>query len=655
MNIVPSIPNKLLSRSIRDHRDPKELLYFYVRKLVSKSQNVLYLRNPGSAPLFQFYDHAKAANIVYGDGLKDKPYITRMLDSYAPFFEFQGAGLQKRFRPDMARLKAAHPQIFQEQEDAVCAQDVKLELLSALRDERKAVQDNMNKVYVPLRDVRHVDTINGVLVFTAQCVVEYDDQVIQLPEGVKVKYKNLERTTFVTVLEYNNKTNTVIFQTSARLNTAGRPALENSPVYLIDRLLTCIERSDPQQGPFSGLVERKPKIIAYDERPAGTYLALDESQQQAVAQAIGHSITYIWGPPGTGKSFTLATLLLNVFLRKERTLVCAIANVAVDGLTSKLIEAVKAYGADLLKNGEILRIGYVQDKELKKIDALFPEDRAIRKLREHIGLLEGLLENLRETSPAYASRLSELQQVRHTLSQILREKIQKARIVLCTSSKALLEEAIMDASFENLVIDEGSMMSPPTLAGLIEKVTKRVVIAGDFRQLGPIALSHTALADKWLHTNLFDLLGTNLLRHPALSMITQQRRCAGPIIELVNKEFYEGRLISISNPRQEAFRGIYPGDTHVSFVDLGKDPLYVGDYSSAHSRYNRHSLTQGMLILQRLLKQKDLRSVGIITPYKAQVHHYQKEVERFTDHFRPSFQVRVGTIHSFQGSECEVI
>ena len=40
---------------------------------------------------------------------------------------------------------------------------------------------------------------------------------------------------------------------------------------------------------------------------------LNQDQQQAIQAAVANEWTYIWGPPGTGKTHTLAVLIENYF------------------------------------------------------------------------------------------------------------------------------------------------------------------------------------------------------------------------------------------------------------------------------------------------------------------------------------------------------
>ncbi|KAK2979221.1 hypothetical protein RJ640_009619, partial [Escallonia rubra] len=99
---------------------------------------------------------------------------------------------------------------------------------------------------------------------------------------------------------------------------------------------------------------------------------LDISQASSVLSCIAtsacrheNSVKLIWGPPGTGKTKTVASLLFGLLKMKCRTLTCAPTNIAVLEVTSRLVSLVTnslendTYGLGdivLLINGERMKI-----------------------------------------------------------------------------------------------------------------------------------------------------------------------------------------------------------------------------------------------------------------------------------------------------------
>ncbi|KAL3838759.1 hypothetical protein ACJIZ3_023350 [Penstemon smallii] len=106
-------------------------------------------------------------------------------------------------------------------------------------------------------------------------------------------------------------------------------------------------------------------------------LVLDDSQKHAVLNCIAtrechhkKSVKLIWGPPGTGKTKTISALVFALLKIKCRTLTCAPTNIAVIGVTKRLISllggtlAYENYGLGdvvLFGNGERMKIDDHED------------------------------------------------------------------------------------------------------------------------------------------------------------------------------------------------------------------------------------------------------------------------------------------------------
>ena len=57
---------------------------------------------------------------------------------------------------------------------------------------------------------------------------------------------------------------------------------------------------------------------------------LNDEQRRACESALKESLTFIWGPPGCGKTTTLAEIVRSAFEGEKRTLICSNTNKAVD-------------------------------------------------------------------------------------------------------------------------------------------------------------------------------------------------------------------------------------------------------------------------------------------------------------------------------------
>lgn len=93
--------------------------------------------------------------------------------------------------------------------------------------------------------------------------------------------------------------------------------------------------------------------------------SLNEAQSRAYNHALRDAITFIWGPPGCGKTKTLGEVVRSAYEGGKRVLVCSNTNKAVDQV---LYEVCKALGLDhpAMKDGRVVRMGRVADNKLKE-------------------------------------------------------------------------------------------------------------------------------------------------------------------------------------------------------------------------------------------------------------------------------------------------
>jgi hypothetical protein len=84
---------------------------------------------------------------------------------------------------------------------------------------------------------------------------------------------------------------------------------------------------------------------------------LTSDQVAALSRCLSQSVTYLWGPPGTGKTVALAALALKLFQDNKRVLIVSHTNHAVDGVLESLCKRITERGRSALPEGSILRVG----------------------------------------------------------------------------------------------------------------------------------------------------------------------------------------------------------------------------------------------------------------------------------------------------------
>ena len=150
----------------------------------------------------------------------------------------------------------------------------------------------------------------------------------------------------------------------------------------------------------------------------GTKFIPDSSQECAIQSALGSEITYIIGPPGTGKTSTLAAIAFSHLQEGRSVLIAAHTNIAVDNAIMKLAQMCKEANAlHELKDGRVIRYGMAQLEERLKSEHGEVHLKTIVERR--IGSFKHEREDLQE----------HLNQVLAQLSRLAQEKAQKSRTI----------------------------------------------------------------------------------------------------------------------------------------------------------------------------------------------------------------------------------
>jgi hypothetical protein len=135
-----------------------------------------------------------------------------------------------------------------------------------------------------------------------------------------------------------------------------------------------------------------------------------DDQKEAIEYACGSSVTYIWGPPGTGKTFVIAHLIHSLIESGERIFVCSHTNAAVNQALLESLDKVFK-DSELVEEGKIVRIGRVPDES---------------KIPKEVQL-EKIVENRAASLTRELNKLEELQKEAVSQSQELEEKTKTRR------------------------------------------------------------------------------------------------------------------------------------------------------------------------------------------------------------------------------------
>ena len=132
--------------------------------------------------------------------------------------------------------------------------------------------------------------------------------------------------------------------------------LEIYPWFLYEKLLSGLSGILPGH-PIDNalrLFARSP-ACELDRSPRLDHSSLNASQQRAISLCCQLNPALIWGPPGTGKTRTLAALLTELLHQDRRILVTSTTNAAVDQALEQL--AKHPEGRPFLDQHKVIRMG----------------------------------------------------------------------------------------------------------------------------------------------------------------------------------------------------------------------------------------------------------------------------------------------------------
>ena len=386
----------------------------------------------------------------------------------------------------------------------------------------------------------------------------------------------------------------------------------------VDRSLTALHDAVLKGGPDRKDVlfgRREPAFRDPADRPAGSpgsdgpdapddYVGNNDAQNEAVELAVdAEDLALIHGPPGTGKTYTIARTIRALVAEGNRVLLSAFTNRAVDNALEALrdqgfedwVASARPDGAG--ETGGILRVG---------------TETGVRDDMRDVRLVQ------RGDPNAKAAELRD------------------APVVAATTA-ACGSRVMRECEFDVALVDEASQLTEPGTHAAINRAD-RFVLVGDHEQLPPVVR-----AENDLSTSLFQRL---IEEYPEASvMLDRQYRMSQRIQAFASAEFYDGAL-----------RPATPEVAGQTLADLGVDPTALApeltggvgfvdpDGERDGNRNVREAERVAAVVDAYVAAGVDPDDIGVIAPFRAQV----AEIGRRTD-------VTVDTVDRFQGSSKEVI
>ncbi|XP_016128244.1 probable helicase senataxin isoform X2 [Sinocyclocheilus grahami] len=418
----------------------------------------------------------------------------------------------------------------------------------------------------------------------------------------------------------------------------------------------------------------------------------------------------IHGPPGTGKSKAIGGLLYKLLSsdtnraapsgnlhsksRRTRVLLCAPSNAAIDSLMKKVIlifkEKCQNINAPQGNCGDInlVRLGSERtiSKSLKpfsldhqtKARAQRAQQTAEADIHRRKEQLEQIVENLSQRCAKTNKDSFEFKTLMEQKKQLLKEReglsrqikacrsrrqesqalvLQNAHVICCTlstSGSIVLENAFRRLGhepFSCVIIDEASQAKETeTLIPMLYR-SAAVILVGDPNQLPPTVVSQKAKEfgyDQSLMARLCKSLYQSNPRLSPILLLSVQYRMHPDICEFPSKYIYNSALKDDCETAQKRCSLSWPFKPYKVF------DVTDGIEKKERDSFSNHKEVKLVLLLLKLLGEKQSVRVGVITPYNAQKRRILDAV-RGSGINNKQLQVEVDTVDGFQGREMDCI
>jgi len=403
------------------------------------------------------------------------------------------------------------------------------------------------------------------------------------------------------------------------------------------------------------LGERAPEFDADQPEPA-FLTVLNEPQRDAVRLALSaKDVAVIHGPPGTGKTTTVAELIRCLVTRGDRVLACAASNHAVDNLLDKLLRV----GLEPVRLGHPARV--VPEFRARALDVLaekHPDARQARKVAREAFALFRSADKWTRDKPTPGSKGAMRKEARVLLAEVRRlealavERVLDDARVVCATLTGLDGQTLGRRTFDTAVLDEACQSTEPA-SWLPLLRAGRVVLAGDHCQLPPTVLSAEA-ADAGLSVSLMERIvgrfGGQIARR-----LTVQYRMHESIQAFPSAEFYDGELVadsSVASHRLSELPGVTAEpltETPVRFIDTAGAGYDEEQEAETASRLNRREAALVAKQVRALLAAGlAAEQVAVITPYRGQVRLLRELLKAHP-------VLEIDSVDGFQGREKEAV
>lgn len=347
-------------------------------------------------------------------------------------------------------------------------------------------------------------------------------------------------------------------------------------------------------------------------------------------------VTFVFGPPGTGKTEQLAKILLSRMIDggSGKILVLAPTNKAADVLTLRILELARKHPTTPPTDW-LVRFGGTMDETLQR------DGKTYREKNVDVSAFDKLV----------------------LVTTVARYPYDTTRPNHGTGSPLRAEK------WTDVFLDEASMIELPyALYLLLQQPQASFVIAGAPKQLPPVT-QNPYLEDKNVYTFLgidsFELERTPMGDY-AIRRLERQYRSVPAIGDVFSRFAYSGHLQHARTPDSIRPLGLEsrmaPGPVNIIRFPFDAEheniyrPRAVG--GSAFHVYSALFSAEFALFLDKIVsvkKGEEAPSIGIVSPYKVQAALISRIIEHRLAERPGRCKILVGTAHKFQGDQCTIM
>jgi ATP-dependent RNA/DNA helicase IGHMBP2 len=429
---------------------------------------------------------------------------------------------------------------------------------------------------------------------------------------------------------------------------------------------------------------------------------LDDSQLQAIAFSLhpDRHVSLIHGPPGTGKTSTVAELIQQaVHHHKYKVLVAAPSNVAVDNVLERIVQSQQMNRNSSKKTPasriRAVRIGhparikpgilqYSLEAQVQNSEGTEIVQTVRQELQSYLQILlrpkSSSSRGTDDKRTAYREVKLLRQEVRQRETKVVQSLLQDAQVILCTTVGAA-NRILKDMEFDLVIIDEAAQALEASCWIPIQK-GKRLILAGDHCQLPPTIKSHDPKIQKGLSITLFERILNVYARNAdqVSRMLQVQYRMHQSIADWASGAMYHGQLQTHESVAHHVLSDLIGAHRHFrnggdDFVDDDDDDDDDDDCSgedhdqpalllidtagcgmeegetSAGSRFNQGEAQLVVQHVQTLLRAGlKPEEIAVISPYNGQVELLRTLL---LPEIAPKLEIR--SVDGFQGGEREAV